>query len=76
VFVESEDEMNSKFVGQITRELCGKRGGLGLCVSALKVVNPLEWILTQAINQVNVMVPFFVWVHPLFGMFTPKLGEI
>ncbi len=46
VFVESEDEIKSKFVGEITRVLWKERikQGLGLCVSALKVVNPLEWI--------------------------------
>jgi hypothetical protein len=44
-----------------------EKQGLGLWVSALKVGNSLEWILTQAINQVNVTIPFFVWVHPLFG---------
>jgi hypothetical protein len=70
-------EMKSKFVGEITRALWKERTkqGLGLCVSALKMVNPLEWILTQAINQVNVTVPIFVWVHPLFGLFTLKLGD-
>jgi hypothetical protein len=78
VFVESEDEMKSKFVREIIRALWKERikQGLGLCVSALKVVNPLEWIQTQSINQVNVMVPFFgvgsyfVWiVHPQVGGF-------
>ncbi len=64
-------------MGEITRALWKDKTkqGLGLCVSALKVVNPLECILTHAINQVNVKVPFFVWVHPLFGLFTPKLGD-
>jgi hypothetical protein len=49
-------------VGEITRALWKERTkqGLGLCVSALKVVNPLEWVLTQAINQVNATVLFFL----------------
>jgi hypothetical protein len=69
-------EMKSKFVGEITRALWKERTkqGLGSWVSALKVGNSLEWILTQAINQVNVRVPFFAWVILSLDSSPPSWG--